>query len=70
MAKKKKVEAPVPAQPPVKPVEKRPTQTKIELPPDELAAIRELARSLGMTLATFVKVAVKEKVRRIKEGKE
>lgn len=67
MAKKKKVEAPMPAPPPVK---KRPTQTKIELPPDELEAIREVARSIGLTLASFVKMAVLKEVRRIKEGRE
>ena len=52
------------------PVKKRPTQAKIELPPDELEEIRSVARELGLTLAGFVKLAVKEKVRRIKRGKE
>lgn len=67
MAKKKKDEAPVPATPQAK---KRPTQTKLELPPDELEAVREVARSIGLTLATFVKMAVLKEVRRIKDGKE
>lgn len=67
MAKKKKVEAPMPAPAPAK---KRPTQTKIELPPEELEDVRAVARSIGLTLASFVKMSVLKEVRRIKEGKE
>lgn len=49
---------------------KRPTQAKIVLSAEELEAIRSLARERGMALTTFIRVAVKDKVRRITEGKE
>lgn len=63
---KKKAEAPVPAPPPAK---KRPTQAKIELPAEELEEVRRVAKSLGLTLAGFVKMSVLKEMKRMKEGK-
>lgn len=66
MAKKKKTDTAMPASPAA---EKQPTQTRLELPADQLAEVRSVAKSIGLSLATFVRLAVLEKVKRIKEGK-
>ena len=50
------------------PVKKRPTQSKLELPAEELEEVRAVARSIGLPLATFIRLAVLEKVRKIQEG--
>lgn len=44
-------------------------QVKIEFPPEELRKIRNIARSRGMALTTFIRVTVLEKIRLIEEGK-
>jgi hypothetical protein len=64
---KQKAKEPTPAALPIK---KRPTQTKLELPAEELEEVRRVARSIGLTLASFVKMAVLKEVRRVKEGIE
>jgi hypothetical protein len=45
------------------------SQARLELPADQLADVRAVAKSIGLSLATFVRLAVLEKVKRIKEGK-
>jgi hypothetical protein len=67
MGKKKKGEEPMHAPSPAK---NPPTQVKIAFDTnEELEEVRAIAKSTGRSLTAFVMVAVREKVRRVKEGK-
>jgi uncharacterized protein (DUF1778 family) len=46
------------------------SQARLELPAEDMEQVRKAARSLGLSLSAFVRMAVLERARRVREGRD
>ncbi len=50
--------------------EKTTTQARIELPTEEFEQVRAVAKSIGLSVSAFIRMAVLKEARRIREGRD
>lgn len=65
---KKKPETKVP--PVVTPAQKATSQARVELPTDEFERVRSAAKSLGLSLTGFMRMAILSHTRKVEKDRE
>lgn len=58
------------SRPPAKPPKPLTAQARLELPKDDMERVRAAAKSRGLALVAFVRLAVMEKLARVEGGRD